>query len=99
MFNFEIYYIYKYIIQIKMKKKKTIKLSESQANQLLTEDYPFSYFGNESTPQNGNSKVTVNTHFESPDVDPVNTTSGDVANAISGYSWLNKGFGNRGFHR
>lgn len=72
--------------------KRIIKLNEAQFRALkeALKEAPFSYLGNETSDTNHNSEVFVNTPYDSPDCEPVNTTGDDVAHELSNTSWWNR---------
>lgn len=76
---------------------KIIKLTEEQFKQLVNEDFPFSYIGNESTPTNQNSQVLVNAPYDSPDVDPEPTDTDKIQKMQSNNSWWNRHYGFNGY--
>ena len=78
-------------------KKRVIKLSEEQVRQIIAEDFPFNYPDDSNAPHNHNSQVFVNAPFDSPNVDPENTTGDDVSHTLSNNSWWNRHYGFNGY--
>lgn len=78
-------------------KGKIIKLSESQYNQVINEDFPFSYLGNETSNTNNADKVMVNVPYNSPDVDPIPTDTDKISHELSNNSWWNRHYGFNGY--
>ena len=78
-------------------KPKIFKLSEAQYNQLINEDYPFSYLGNKSSDTNHGSGVMVNAPYDSPDVDPEPTDADKISHTLSNNSWWNRHYGFNGY--
>ena len=72
--------------------KKIIKINEDQlvAIKKALMEAPFSYLGNETSDTNHNSEISVNTPYDSPDCNPVNTTGDDIAHQLSNTSWWNR---------
>ena len=78
-------------------KPKIFKLSEAQYNQLINEDYPFSYLGNKSSDTNHGSEVMVNAPYDSPDVDSEPTDADKISHTLSNNSWWNRHYGFNGY--
>jgi hypothetical protein len=69
--------------------KRIIKITEAQLESLkkVIMEAPFSYLGNETSNTNHSEEVFANTPNDSPDHVPVNTTTDDVAGALSNRAW------------
>lgn len=78
-------------------KGKIIKLSQEQLNEVLKEDYPFSYLGNESSNTNHGSEVMANVPYDSPDVNPEPTDTDKIEKMLSNNSWWNRHYGFNGY--
>lgn len=78
-------------------KGKIIKLSEEQVKQVISEDYPFSYLGNETSDTNHGDEVMVNVPYDSPDVDPEAIDSDKISHMLSNNSWWNRHYGFNGY--
>lgn len=78
-------------------KGKLIKLSEDQYKQIVSEDYPFSYLGNETSDTNHGNEVMVNAPYDSPDVDPIPTDADKISHTLSNNSWWNRHYGFNGY--
>lgn len=78
-------------------KGKIIKLSEAQYNQVLDEDFPFSYLGNESSNTNHAGEVMANVPYDSPDVDPEPIDADKISHTLSNNSWWNRHYGFNGY--
>lgn len=78
-------------------KNKIIKISEAQLNEVLKEDYPFSYLGNESSDTNHASEVSANVPLDSPDIDPVPIDADTISRTLSNNSWWNRHYGFNGY--
>lgn len=80
-------------------KGKIIKLSQEQLNEVLKEDYPFSYLGNQSSDTNHAGEVMVNVPYDSPNVDPEPTDTDKIEKMLSNNSWWNRHYGFNGYGR
>lgn len=80
-------------------KGKIIKLSEAQYNQVLAEDFPFSYMGNESSDTNYADEIGINVPYDSPDIDPDPTVALRAPHMLSNNSWWNRHYGFNGYCR
>lgn len=78
-------------------KGKIIKISQEQLNEVLDEDYPFSYLGNGSTNTNHAGEVMVNAPYDSPDVDPEPLDADKISHTLSNNSWWNRHYGFKGY--
>lgn len=78
-------------------KRKIIKISQAQLNEVLKEDYPFSYLGNESSETNHGDEVMVNAPYDSPDVNPEPTDADKISHTLSNNSWWNRHYGFNGY--
>ena len=78
-------------------KGKIIKISEAQFKDIINEDYPFSYFGNETSNTNHASEVMTNVAYDSPDVNPEPTDTDKIEKMQSNNSWWNRHYGFNGY--
>lgn len=76
---------------------KIVKLSESQYKQIVNEEFPFSYMGNESSDTNFGDQVMVNAPYDSPDVNPEPIDTDKVQKTLSNNSWWNRHYGFNGY--
>lgn len=74
-------------------KHKIVKLSEAQYKEVLKEDFPFNYFGNESSNTDHAGEVMANVPYDSPDVNPEPTDTDKVGKTLSNNSWWNRHYG------
>lgn len=78
-------------------KGKIIKISEAQFKDIINEDYPFSYLGNETSNTNHASEVMANVPYDSPDVNPEPTDTDKIEKMQSNNSWWNRHYGFNGY--
>lgn len=78
-------------------KGKIIKLSEAQYNQVIDEDFPFSYMGNQSSDTNYGDEIMVNAPYDSPNLDPIPTDADTISHELSNNSWWNRHYGFNGY--
>lgn len=78
-------------------KGKIIKLSEAQYNQVIDEDFPFSYMGNQSSDTNHGDEIMVNAPYDSPNLDPIPTDADTISHELSNNSWWNRHYGFNGY--
>lgn len=80
-------------------KRKVIKLTEAQANQIINEDFPFAYMGTESSEVNHGDEISAEgpNKIDSPDIDPDPITGDQVGKTLSNNSWWNRSYGFNGY--
>lgn len=72
---------------------KIIKLTEAQINNIMNEDYPFGYFGNNSTDTNGESSISV----EGPEQSKAKVEPNiNIDDMFTNSSWWNRSYGYTG---
>lgn len=77
--------------------RKIIKLTETQVQQIINEDFPFNYLGSESTDVNHGDEVKVNVPIDSPDVNPEAIDGDKISKTLSNNSWWNRHYGFNGY--